>query len=177
MEQQKQDTTADSALAIDNSFLSSMTFTSLQRQDICCDCDECGVTSSNSGGIPPTILQALHRYKKRKLESSPIRRTQCRTLVKRSLTNNVAIWTWTMPRFADPLVEFGNSHRIIWVKRLPENSLIKAIGKGVLGSSHEEKNRTIMDWKQGGVYLVSANGGKAVGWIHEETKESFQNID
>jgi hypothetical protein len=183
-EQIKQDT-AESAPAVsdvvENSFLSSMTFTSLQRDDICCNCDECdftntaaGGSSSNGGIIPATIRQALHRYKRRKLESgAPIRRTQCRTLVKRNLINNVAVWNWTMPRGAEPLVELGNSHRIIWVQRFPENSLIKAIGKGVLGSSHEEKDRTVMDWKQGGVYLIPANGGKAVGWIHQEaTKES-----
>jgi hypothetical protein len=182
----KQDTSPESAITsmVDNSFLSSMTFTKLSHDDIFCDCDECDFTTSTttngtgsggSGGdntIPATILQALHRYKRRKLETAPIRRTQCRTLVQRSFVNNVAIWHWTLPRGAEPLVELGNSHRIIWVQRLPSSSntssVIKAIGKGVLGSSHEEMNRTVMDWKQGGVYLVPANGGKAVGWIHEQ---------
>lgn len=73
-------------------------------------------------------------------------------------------------------MEFGNPrmHRIIWVQRLPASnsnkSILKSIGKGIVGSSAEEKGRvTLADWKEGQVLYMNSIGGKTVGWIHETT--------
>jgi hypothetical protein len=47
---------------------------------------------------------------------------------------------------------------------LPQASRIKSIGKGIVGSSAEEKSRMELPWKQGSAYFVPENGGKAIGW-------------
>jgi hypothetical protein len=45
--------------------------------------------------------------------------------------------------------------------------MLKSIGKGILGSQDEEMARIeLSTWKEGTVYLVPSNGGKAVAWIH-----------
>lgn len=147
----------------DDSFLSSMTFAThdFRADSISCDCDECGVNIH----IPPPILAALRERKRQKLEHGPIKRTQVRNLIERG-PDGVALWSWILPQDAEPLVEFGSSHRIVWVQRLPQSSTMRSIGKGIIGSSDEEKSRKGMDWEEGGVYLIPSNGGKAVGWIH-----------
>jgi hypothetical protein len=49
--------------------------------------------------------------------------------------------------------------------------VLKAIGKGILGSKDEENGRKeLSTWKEGNVYLVPSNGGKAVAWIHSSCK-------
>jgi hypothetical protein len=126
-----------------------------------CDCDECGVNVH----IPPPILAALRERKRQKLEQGPFKRTQVRKLLERG-PDNVALWHWLLPQGAEPLVEFGSSHRLVWVQRLPERNIMRSIGKGIIGSSDEERSRKDMGWEEGGVYLVPSNGGKAVGWIH-----------
>ena len=127
-----------------------------------CDCDECGVNVH----IPPPILAALRERKRQKLEQGPIKRTQVRSLVKRG-PDNVALWQWVLPQGAEPLVEFGSSHRIIWVHRLPGRNILRSVGKGIIGSSDEQKSRTYLDWHEDGVYLLPSSGGKAVGWTHQ----------
>jgi hypothetical protein len=138
------------------SFSSSMTFASsgAKRQ---CDCDDCGA-------IPEDIMAAVRKRRRQMVESSPLKRTQERKLLRRD--RGVSVWNLTMPLDAEPLIEFGSSHRLVWVKRLPEDSILKSIGKGIIGSSDEEKTREDLDWKEGTVYLVPSNGGKAVGWLH-----------
>ena len=91
-------------------FVSSMTFASgeLPRG---CECEECE-------RIPPTIRDAIARHKRRKLISQPIPRMQFRALVTRK--DDVSIWKWKMPFDAEPLVEFGNSYRIVYVDDMPE---------------------------------------------------------
>ena len=86
----------------------------------------------------------------------------------------MALWQWTLPLRAEPLLEFGNTaiYRIIWVQRLGRGRAIKSIGTGIIGSSHEEKSRATLDWNEGDVLLVPSNDGKAVGWIHEESSTS-----
>ena len=123
-------------------FLSSMTFAS---GDITCDCDECGLPDS----VPPTIRNAVNEHlRKRKLEqpsvfvsnggtsssssSSNNKRAyyniqQNRTLIKREC--GFAIWKFDMPCCSknigsDPLVEYRNQHRIIFVKQLDKVCLI-----------------------------------------------------
>jgi len=82
-----------------------------------------------------------------------------------------------MPKNAEPLVEFGSNHRIVWVKQLEtqnanaseknKSGTLEWIGKGTIGSSDEEKSRkTMTEWTEGNFFLVPSNGGKAVGWIY-----------
>jgi len=84
------------------------------------------------------------------------------------------LYQWVLPSGAEPLVEFGSSHRILWVERLPKNGSIFSIGKGIIGSSDEEKSRVRMNWKEGGLYLVPSNGGKAMGWIYHAGVDSSE---
>jgi hypothetical protein len=137
-------------------FMSSMTFASSGAQ-LRCDCDDCGA-------IPEDILALVRKRRREIVESSPLKRTQERKLLRRD--NGISVWNLTMPLGAEPLVEFGSSHRLVWVKRLPEDSILKSIGRGIIGSSDEEKTREDLDWKEGAVYLVPTNGGKAVAWLH-----------
>lgn len=148
-----------------------MTFASHEfraSREMGCDCDECGTGSSGITRFVSPELVALVRDKKRqRLEQRPIQRTQVRVLIQRAPDNIAALWYWTLPLGAEPLVEFGSSHRIIWVKRLPTNRMLRSIGKGIIGSRDEELSRKdLPNWIEGGVYFVPSNGGKAVGWIH-----------
>ena len=160
----------------------------------CCDCDECDATSfSNNVTIPETIKAAIRAHKKQRLslgeESTStsfrtFKRTQQRTLIGRH--NTISVWNITMPLHAEPLIEYGNNHRIVWIKRLPGNidnnnnnedandtttsSVLQSIGKGIIGSSDEEKTRTDMiEWNENDFIFIPSNGGKAVGWIHTTT--------
>ena len=87
-----------------DAFLSSMTFASgdIARN---CDCDECGL-------IPVSIANAIRQHKRRKV----VQRTQDRSLVTRA--DGLSVWKNTMPLQAEPLIEFGNSHRIVLVDKL-----------------------------------------------------------
>jgi hypothetical protein len=147
-----------------DALVASMSFAQMERGG--CDCDECGPRSRVGQAvsvIPATIQHAIMQYKRQKLG---IRRTQDRRLVERDATTAVAVWNWTLPPGAEPLLEFGNSHRLIWIKRLSAGRL-SSIGSGIVGSQAEEENRTVLDdWVQGRVMFVPSNGGKAVGWIH-----------
>lgn len=141
-----------------------------------CDCDECE-------DIPPSIRKFIENRKRQRRETGPIKRTQQRTLVSRYGGANLQCMH--MPKHAEPLVDFGTSHRIVWVKRLVQRShtenngsngnhttgnggsILQWIGKGIIGSSDEEKGRVFLDsWTEGSVFLVPSNGGKAIGWIH-----------
>mmetsp|Transcript_612 Transcript_612/g.1105 ORF Transcript_612/g.1105 Transcript_612/m.1105 type:complete len:264 (-) Transcript_612:351-1142(-) len=143
----------------DDAFLESMTFAGGK---IGCDCEECGV-------VPPSIAEAVRRHNSKKIRLDcmppPTRIvSQKRSLISRN--GNLSIWKWSLPTTtAEPLTEFGNSHRIIWVQRLAPNITLHSIGKGIIGSSDEEKSRTTVNWKEGKGYLVPSNGGRALGWI------------
>ena len=157
-------TTTTTSHATHASFLASMTFASSSQNLRLCDCDDCG-------DIPLDILAAIREHKRLKLETGPLKRTQDRSLLQRDANLGISIWNFIMPLDAEPLIEFGSSHRFVWMKRLPttssgNNTVIKSIGKGIIGSSDEESSRTNLDWEEGGVYLVPSNGGKAVGWVH-----------
>ena len=166
-----------------DAFLSSMSFAQMQRGGNRsnnewndnfplgggggCDCDECGWSTAGGGlsQIPAPIQEALDRYKRRKLESGPMKRTQHRSLQKRALQLNVAVWNWTLPQGAEPLLEFGNSHRFVWIRQLPGQ--LYSLGQGIIGSEAEEKMRRVMSWQKGSIYFVPSRGGKAVGWVHK----------
>ena len=180
-------------LIMSDSFLKSMTFTTpgdfLDRD---CDCEECD-------NIPIDIRNAIQKRKRLRLQTGPIKRTQQRTLINRhNITSSskassiITLWSISMPKNAEPLVEFGSSHRIVWVKRIGRrnkndnngsnnnnkctanndnsNSILQSIGRGIIGSSDEEKSRKYLnDFTEGSVFLVPSNGGKAIGWIHTST--------
>jgi hypothetical protein len=147
-------------------FEASMTFASIDKSLGGCDCDECGVGSNS---LPNAIALAVKRHKAA-IQAMPLKRTQHRALGKRE--QQVSVYAWTLPAESEPLVEFGSSHRFIWIQRLPETSMLKAIGKGIIGSADEEKQRVALDWKQGDVVFVPSNGGKAVGWLHHAAPSS-----
>jgi hypothetical protein len=137
--------------------MESMTFASGELGRKQCDCDECG-------SIPFDVWEEVRKSKRLRIETGPLKRTQDRKLIQRD-QGGMAVWNLVMPLDAEPLVEFGTSHRLVWAKRLPESSSIKAIGQGIIGSSHEEQNRIKLPWREGKVYLVQSSG-TAVGWVH-----------
>lgn len=51
-----------------------------------------------------------------------------------------------------------------------------SIGKGVIGSSDEEKSRKKVDWKEGSICLLPQNGGKALGWVHTKDGDSEELV-
>jgi hypothetical protein len=110
----------------------------------------------------------VRERKRRRLANAPIKRTQHRELIER--VGAVSLYRLTMPVNAAPLVEFGKSHRILWIERKPQGTVITSIGKGIIGSSDEEDSRQCLEeWKEGCVILVPSNGGNAIGWLHENS--------
>lgn len=89
-----------------DAFLSSMTFASggIMRN---CDCDECDF-------IPAPIADAIREHKRQRTLAQS--RTQDRSLVARH--GAISVWKLTMPIDAEPLIEFGNSHRIVLIDTL-----------------------------------------------------------
>ena len=147
---------------VDPFFLASMTFAHGVVRD--CDCDECGLEP-----IPQSIKDAVRKHKRAKLMSVVEITHQERHLVKRE--GGLSIWRLILPVGSEPLVEYGNSHRIVLVKNMPENVEVKSIGTGIVGSAAEEKARTPVGWKAGGGYVIPSNGGKAVGWVCCTTRD------
>ena len=103
-----------------DAFLSSMTFA---NGDVGCECDECDCGVSDA--VPPTIRSAVDEHvRKRKLEqpsvfegSKRLQIRQNRDLVKRE--DGFSIWRLDLPvDGGDPIVEYRNSHRILFVKQL-----------------------------------------------------------
>jgi len=157
-----------------DAFLQSMTFSRAGDFLDKCDCEECE-------NVPPSIREAVNLKRLERRATGPIKRTQQRSLLGRD--GQVSVWCMHMPKDAEPLIEFGSSHRIVWIKQLKvtpcgrENSTLKWIGNGIIGSSDEEKSRTKMtDWNEGNFFLVPSNGGKAIGWIHVGNDYSSTNI-
>jgi len=172
-----------------DSFLKSMTFstsgTYFERDN--CDCSEFDT-------IPLSIRNAINKRKRLRLQTKPIKRTQGRTLIRHNGNGNgngngsISIYSLSMPKDAEPLLEFGCSHRIVWIRRLVRpskctkannsTSILQWIGKGIIGSSDEEKGRKYLnDFTEGGVFLVPSNGGKAIGWIHTTTTDHSTTTD
>ena len=159
-----------------DTFLQSMTFSRAGDFINACDCEECD-------NIPPSIKKMMQDKKRQRRESGPIKRSQQRTLVCRQ--GRASLYCMHMPKDAEPMVEFGSSHRIVWIKRLAkaqeENSdgngsgnTLRWIGKGIIGSRDEEKSRKVMnDWNEGDVFLIPSNGGKAIGWVHTDARDRY----
>mmetsp|Transcript_25773 Transcript_25773/g.60426 ORF Transcript_25773/g.60426 Transcript_25773/m.60426 type:complete len:225 (+) Transcript_25773:145-819(+) len=156
-----------------DSFLKSMTFSRAGEFLDSCDCDECD-------NVPLPIRRLVHERKRQRLTAGIIKRTQQRTLVARR--DRISLWCMHMPKSAEPLVEFGSSHRIVWIKHLRashnatdnNDGILRWIGQGIIGSQDEEKSRKkLVEWTEGNVFLVPSNGGKAVGWIY--ARDGFRN--
>ena len=132
------------------------------RQRDCCDCGDCdsGFSEANH-----PLLEEFKSERRRRRQEAPITRFQERRLVKRH-SNSMSLWKLTMPHNAEPLLEFGSTHRIVYVQRKHTAASLMSIGTGIIGSSDEAKSRQFVNWKQGYAYLVPSNGGKALGWIH-----------
>jgi hypothetical protein len=182
-------------------FVSSMTFATNHNKtfqdyglDNPCDCgdDECAAIVR---GVPTEIAEAVRTYKQLRkdhpyypsfvgnspddaahhpfaipLNFHPNKPRQERLLLASS--SNIKVWKLTMPTDAEPLIESGGTHRIVYVKHLPKSSNIISIGRGIYGSSMEEKGRVRMKWTKGGWYLLPSNGGISLGWIHKYSTES-----
>ena len=142
-----------------DAFLASMTFATG------CDCDECELDIKES--VPPTIADAIQGHKRRKLLDNEVVTCQERELVAR-LSSGVSIWKLTMPPGADPMIEFGNSHRIVLVHQCPKNRIVKSVGKGIIGSSHEGRNRLQLSLQEKKGYVLKSNEGRATGFINEK---------
>lgn len=165
---------ASTAFMASMSFATGMTTSSTAsnswfRQHDCCDCGDCesGLLEANH-----PLLEEFKSERRRQRLEAPITRFQERRLVKRH-SNSMSVWKLTMPHNAEPLLEFGSTHRIVYVQRKHTDASLLSIGTGIVGSSDEAKTRRFIDWKQGSAYFVPSNGGKALGWIHTGEGEGY----
>lgn len=102
-----------------------------------------------------------------------IRVAQERTLIKRE--GGFSLWKWALPPRippggGDPIVEYRNNHRAIFVEKLPRSAAVYSVGRGIIGSSAEEKDRKRVDWKLGESYFLPRKAGIACGWVHEKQR-------
>ena len=141
---------------VDPFFMASMTFAHGAARD--CDCDECGLEP-----LPPSIAEAVRKHKRAKLMSVVEITHQERHLIGRE--GGLSIWRLRLPINSEPMIEYGNSHRIVLVQHMPITLRVKSIGAGIVGSAAEEQARIPVEWKAGGGYVIPSNGGKAVGWV------------
>ena len=141
---------------VDPFFMASMTFAHGAARD--CDCDECGLEP-----LPPSIAEAVRKHKRAKLMSVVEITHQERHLIGRE--GGLSIWRLRLPINSEPMIEYGNSHRIVLVQHMPITLRVKSIGAGIVGSAAEEQARIPVGWKAGGGYVIPSNGGKAVGWV------------
>jgi hypothetical protein len=156
----------DSSKKVDPFFLASMTFAHGVVRD--CECDECGLEQ-----VPQSIKEAVRKHKRAKLMSVVEITHQERHLVDRD--GGLSIWRLVLPVRSEPMVEYGNSHRIVLVKHMAEGVEVKSIGTGIVGSAAEEKARKSVGWRAGGGYVIPSNGGKAVGWVVCTSKDDSLN--
>eukprot|EP00569_Conticribra_weissflogii_P014365 CAMPEP_0171417062 /NCGR_PEP_ID=MMETSP0880-20121228/40413_1 /TAXON_ID=67004 /ORGANISM="Thalassiosira weissflogii, Strain CCMP1336" /LENGTH=289 /DNA_ID=CAMNT_0011935319 /DNA_START=27 /DNA_END=897 /DNA_ORIENTATION=+ len=169
-----------------DAFVASMTFANKpSHQD--CICDECGATQ-----VPDAVREAVQRYLlKRKLElpifegSKRINITQRRELVKRD--GGFSVWKLVLPRYVrggDPIVEYRNNHRILFIEKIPKSSIVFSMEKessGLLQKKTVGKKWTgkkagltffpvwtKVDWEEGRSYFFPCLKGIACGWIHKQ---------
>ena len=115
-----------------DAFLSSMTFAS---GDISCECDECGLSDDVPSAIRNAVMEHQRKRKAEQLSTAIFNNVtsnsrqrgyniqQSRELVKREF--GFSIWKLCIPccvssnsRGSDPLVEYRNQHRILFIKQL-----------------------------------------------------------
>eukprot|EP00523_Entomoneis_sp_CCMP467_P006716 CAMPEP_0168739584 /NCGR_PEP_ID=MMETSP0724-20121128/11539_1 /TAXON_ID=265536 /ORGANISM="Amphiprora sp., Strain CCMP467" /LENGTH=264 /DNA_ID=CAMNT_0008786993 /DNA_START=44 /DNA_END=838 /DNA_ORIENTATION=+ len=166
----------------DEAFLSSMSFSSMG----CCGCDECdaislrqkdGQSKKDRFFVSDPVLRTIQEPKRQRVASSGavLKLNQDRTLRKRG-ARQISVWKWTLPPDSNPLIEYGTSHRLVWVERLAPGRTICSIGNSPKG----EENPPPMGWEEGKLYLVPSRQGKAVGWTNvalHGAKEEKQDGD
>jgi len=114
-----------------DAFLSSMTFAS---GDISCECDECGLSDDVPSAIRNAVMEHQRKRKAEQLSTAIFSNgtstsrqrgyniQQRRELVKREC--GFSIWKLVIPccvsgsSGSDPLVEYRNQHRILFIKQL-----------------------------------------------------------
>ena len=115
-----------------DAFLSSMTFAS---GDISCECDECGLSDDVPSAIRNAVMEHQRKRKAEQLSTAIFNSNsnnsrqrgyniqQSRELVKREY--GFSIWKLCIPCCvsgsrggSDPLVEYRNQHRILFIKQL-----------------------------------------------------------
>ncbi len=112
-----------------DAFLSYMTFAS---GDISCECDECGLSDDVPTAIRNAVMEHQRKRKAEQLSTAIFNNgnnnrqrgyniQQSRELVKREC--GFSIWKLGIPchvggRGSDPLVEYRNQHRILFIKQL-----------------------------------------------------------
>lgn len=149
-------------------FMSTMTFTSMFGS---CDCDECGEgTCQPATGptIPPQIKAAIQEHKRQKIAIP----SQERTLIFRN--GGISIWELVLPPCSQPITELCSSHRFIFVTQIPKHRVVKSVGKGIIGSSSEESQRSPLNWSEGDAFFYQINKGR-LGWANDSSDENNSN--
>jgi len=96
-------------------FLDSMTFA---HRDDDCECDECDLPKNSSLPAPAKKL-ALDYNSISNTKEAVNAKPQKRVFVARDNLTGISIWKWILPvQQMQPMLEFGNSHRIIYVDKL-----------------------------------------------------------
>ena len=159
-----------------NAFLHSMTFANGDGKF--CDCDECG-NEEVPELIRDAVAAAVHKRKAEQPSVFDPSKSMCirqtRTLVRRG--HGISVWRYELPpeRNPEPIVEYRNSHRIIFVRTMSPMSRIYSIGKGVIGSKDEEESRRRVNWIEGASFLLPYSKGVATGWIHGAAEDVDDN--
>ena len=126
-----------------------------------CSCGECGGS--------PAFMEYMTAYQKRKgfeeIGSTASSR-QTRTLLLRDFregsSTELLSYSYTLPCNALPLIEYGTSNRLVFIKNLNPNNVLKSLGGGVMGSEGKRKE---LDWKEGDVFYVKKDR-KLSGFIN-----------
>ena len=167
-----------------DAFLLSMTFGNGNNNCNCSD-DECNTTYANAtntaaiNNVPRLIREAVidhnnARMKRQRTNANYYsRQRQSRELVRREC--GFALYRLTLPPVSnnnnsDPIVEYRNNHRILYIHRLDSNSSsnnnrLYSIGEGIIGSAYEESTRKQLNWVRGTSYLLPKCTGIACGWV------------
>lgn len=164
----------------DDDFLNMMSFANLS--DLC-DCDECDLPLDSSLPDPSNKL-ALDYNSTNGNNDMLFVKPQKRIFLARDNLTGISIWKWTLPvQQLKPLLEFGHSHRIIFVNKLAKNTEIS----GVL--CNDQLNiRQPLKWVESCAYFFPSNDKgntnandhldsekTGLGWICHQTDTN--NID
>ncbi|KAL3768400.1 hypothetical protein ACHAW5_000767 [Stephanodiscus triporus] len=154
-----------------DAFLLSMTFASGKSGCVCLDCGD--------DPLPRSLRDAVNAHNERRglaaadgpggsrtTTTTTTTKRQYRKLVKREM--GFDLWRLGLPvDVDDPIVEYRNNHRMMFVERLDEASSVLSVGEGIIGSAAEERSRRRLDWREGSSYLLARSDGMACGWIHK----------
>lgn len=167
-----------------DAFLTSMTFAAgAVGGDFGCECDGCECGPST---VPPAIKSAVDEHQRKRKAEQPVATVfegskrlyirQNRELIKRE--GGFSLWRLDLPvDGGDPIVEFRNSHRILFVKRLRKGSNVLSIGRGIIGSAAEENSRKRVNWEGGSSYFLPCDKGIACGWVHRLSDDAANDKD